>query len=775
MNLNKRLILLIIPVTLLSYAVAIYKIYLQEKSVVADAQQQKITLELSELSGYYSESLTFMKNYLYSLKQRELISRFLNEEYNEYSELEINESLEDGLAEMGLTESSFTSLALLSAQQYPLFYYENSFDPFATISPQQMAFVKSGMQQKLVTKSGVINYNRDTSLLIKYILIDSRTLMEPLPHQVNYSLALVIATDPYLFNKKIQEMNAYYETTIEITTERRALLADTEHTIRLSDGMFIYLQPSAHYNNAKNKRIFVHLFSSFLLMSVLTTGVLLGLIKYYVINPVGKLDRELTELDNNQRDNINYSDAQDEVGRLSRKFFNLYKDLNVAYLQSKQLAENDQLTQLPNRYLFNKNVGQALEQSKASNKALSIIYIDLDNFKFVNDKYGHDAGDKLLIAFSQQLQKLVSELQLQYLAYCQATRLSGDEFAIAISSDDVATLETTLTDAILAWFKFGYQFDLGSYPVTTSIGIGRYPEHGVTLDQLISKADSAMYQAKKQGKNQVCHYSKTLDTQIQRIKQIEQELRKQPFDSEFSLVYMPFVDSDKQSLRGFEALVRWHSSVLGFVGPDEFIPIAENIGLYQVIDRWVIRHAMANYHLISKYVGGEFQLSINLSSANLNAGLFADEIISLAQQHQLASNWIEFEITETFNAGTDDDLLLAKLSAYGFNLAIDDFGSGYTSLTQLVQYPVQKIKFDRLFLNTLLAENKPQIIKPLIDLCHSQSMLVTVEGIETAVMAKWLRDYGCDLLQGYHYGQPMPLESIPRWLAAYQNDTVITI
>jgi len=765
MNLNKRLILLIIPVTLLCYAVAIYNIYLQEKNVVVDAQQQKITLELSELSGYYSESLTFMKNYLYSLKQRGLISRFLNEEYNEYSELELNESLEDGLIEMGLTESSFTSLALLSSQQYPLFYYENSFDPFASISPQQIAFVKAGMQAKLLAKSGLINYADDTALLIKYVLIDSRTLLVPLPHQVNYSLALVIATDPYLFNKKIQQMNAYYETTIEITAEPRPLLTATEHTIRLSDGTHIYLQPSAHYNNAKIQRILVHLFSAFLLMSIFTTAVLLGLIKYYVINPVGKLDRELTELDDNVRDNISYSNAQDEVGRLSRKFFNLYKDLNLAYLQSKQLAENDQLTQLPNRYLFNKNVEQVLAECKRSKTALSIIYIDLDNFKFVNDKYGHAAGDKLLIAFSQQLQNLVTEQQQQQHFYCQVTRLSGDEFAIAVSNEELQTLEMILTDSIFEWFKFGYQVDLGAYPVTASIGIGRYPEHGVTLDQLISKADSAMYQAKKQGKNQLCYYSKTLDKQIQRVKQIEQELRKQPFEREFSLVYMPFVDSGDKSLKGFEALLRWQSPVLGFVGPDEFIPIAENIGLYQMIDRWVIRHAMANYQAISEHVGGHFQLSINLSSANLNSVLFADEIIALAQEYQLESNWIEFEITETYDAGHNQELLLAKLSAYGFNLAIDDFGSGYTSITQLVQYPVQKIKFDRLFLNTLLAENKPQIIKPLIDLCHSQSMSVTAEGIETEAMSSWLTDYQCDLLQGYHYGKPMVLAEIPIWLA----------
>ena len=215
------------------------------------------------------------------------------------------------------------------------------------------------------------------------------------------------------------------------------------------------------------------------------------------------------------------------------------------------------------------------------------------------------------------------------------------------------------------------------------------------------QANSAMYQAKKQGKNQVCYYSKTLDTQIQRVKQIEQELRKQPFDS-------------------------------------------------------------------------EFQLSINLSSANLNSVMFADDIIALAQAYQLEPNLLEFEITETFDAGYDHDLLLAKLSEYGFNLAIDDFGSGYTSITQLVQYPVQKIKFDRLFLNTLLAENKPQIIKPLIDLCHSQSMLVTAEGIETEAMSKWLTDYQCDLLQGYHYGQPMAADKIPAWLANYQHDTVAT-
>ncbi|MGF1764563.1 EAL domain-containing protein [Aliivibrio kagoshimensis] len=770
MNLSKRLIVLIIPVILLSYGLVTYKIFNEEKSAIQQLEKQKIALGLSELASYHSYYLTFLNSYVYALKESGTLQEFIHNSDDQYRHIDLSESLDRALSELDMSHSAITSVSLLSPQLQTLFYYESSQDPFAKQPQEQKEFVQHELNALQNQKSGLVTNQEGQTSLIRYMLIDTRTLSTAEAGQVDHTLALTVTIEAQQLNLKIMQMNGYYQTEVTFS-DSRVLPHDSQaHTVALNNNTYLFFKPNAHYLDSKISSLFVRLISGFLLLIITSTATLLILIRHYVINPVCQLDKQLNQLDCKAIENLTPSGKNDEVGRLSRKFHNMYSELNAAYLKSKQLAENDQLTQLANRYRFNNEVENQLNHCDPDTHKISIIYIDLDNFKTINDQYGHTIGDQLLADFSEQLTLLIDNFSSTHRQYCIAARLSGDEFAIAITSERLGQqLESKLSATIISWFHCGYRFKNNTLPVTASIGIACFPDNGVDLDQLISKADTAMYQAKKLGKNQLFYYSQQLDQEMQRIQQIEKELRTHNFDDIFNLVYMPYVHASNKQLIGFEALLRWSSPTLGLVSPDEFIPITEKIGLYASIDRWVLKNAMSYYHTLAQIVGFKFQLSINLSSANLNSINLANYIIQISEQYRITPELIELELTETFDASVTQYSLLCKLNEYGFQLAIDDFGSGFTSMTQLAEYPVQKIKLDRVFLNTLSNSKKRQIIKPLIELCHSQSMIVTAEGIETEEMSRWLSDFQCDLLQGYYYGKPMALNEIPQWLSDYER------
>jgi EAL domain-containing protein (putative c-di-GMP-specific phosphodiesterase class I) len=348
--------------------------------------------------------------------------------------------------------------------------------------------------------------------------------------------------------------------------------------------------------------------------------------------------------------------------------------------------------------------------------------------------------------------------------------LSGDEFVVYINAPANAdNIAHQLSEKLLAPLQKGFITDSGSFPITVSIGIATYPNDGHTIEKLLSNADTAMYQAKHAGKNQFADYSLDLDKTIQRQANIERALRDQNFDEEFKLVYMPYMDAAGHHVIGIEVLLRWESEQLGTVAPNEFIPIAEQTGLFELVDRWVIENAFASFHQLQAQFDHSIQLSINLSSAGIETTHLADFIEQHAKINGIPPSLIDFEITETFYSNSHGFPLLNELARMGYRLAIDDFGSGYTSITQLVEYPTQKIKLDKGFLEALIETDNQNIVKPVIGLCHAQGKTVTAEGIETKEMHQWLQDAHCDMLQGFYFGKPMPLNELSDWYQEHQQ------
>lgn len=764
MKLSTRILLLIAPVIIISAATSSYIIYASQKDALIKREDSYLQLNMEKLAGHFRQASSFLNSYAYTLTKSDIVRQYFLRSQNPYRELELIDNLQETIQVLQAGDASFASLAILDSNQELLYYAENSTDPFAEIDPAILTHLQQNYQKtlKFSNISYVLNSQGD-GMLVRYEVLDKRTIARPLIRQQEDIFFVIVAVSLDKFNTLRKQIEFDNQTSLFVSSKPIHTDKGLTQSIQLANDIYITVDPAQFILNNKLQDIWRQLILSFGTSALITVLLLLILLYRYVINPITRLDKQLQQVEQKQRQNIQPLNSNDEMGRLSSRFYDMYNELNTTYQKTKALAENDHLTKLANRHQFQSYAKNILSDPLVSNN-IWVLYIDLDNFKFVNDQYGHHVGDSLLIEFASQITRLCREFNLQYNTKSLASRLSGDEFAIFISSPitfrDAAEI---FSEQILAPLQGGFKSEIGTFPITASIGIATYPSDGENLDKLLSNADTAMYQAKRAGKNQFSYYSLDLDKIVQRRSNIERALRSKVYESEFSLVYMPYVNTLGTEVIGVEVLLRWNSEQLGFISPDEFIPIAEQTGLFEEIDCWVIAHSFARFHQLQSSFNGPIQLSINLSSAELSSTKLALFIEEHVQLHSIPRHLIDFEITETFAADSQGFPLLHQLSELGYHLAIDDFGSGYTSITQLVQYPVQKIKFDRLFLEALIETNNKNVIKPLIELCHAQSKTVTAEGIESQEMHQWLAEQQCDFMQGYYFGKPMNIDQLPYW------------
>lgn len=773
MKLSKRTLLLIIPVVVLSAAISSYIIYLGQHNALIKLEKSSIQLNMEKLASHYGQAANFLNSYTYTLSHSNVLERFFNDTNNPYREFELSRSLHQTLTDLTVHNRDFAALGLLDKQFNTLFYVENQVDPYSWLDKKITQFVKEGVTAGRWSQTEYLFNKEAGGVLVKYDVYNKVTFSSPqqsiLPEDYFIVVAMIETTE---YDNLRHILEREHLTVLTYALEPPTQTRELTHSVQLSPTRWATLDPSSFVVENKLSEILFKLLISFGLSSLITVSLLILLFYRYVIFPITRLAKQLREVESHKRTNIQRLDSDDEIGHLSHKFYEMYQSLADNYQKTKQLAEMDQLTKLANRRYFQSHVAKALTLVHTTDQKEQhcILYIDLDNFKFVNDKYGHKIGDALLVQFAKNLTQIEERLSLKHSVKVMSSRLSGDEFAVYLCGADLdVTLIHHFCQNILQPLQAGFVSPVGTFPITVSIGVATYPTDGDNVEHLLSNADTAMYQAKRAGKNQYTFYSKALDKEVQRISSIERALRRADYQDEFSLVYMPYMNAEGTDVVGVEALLRWHSSTLGEVSPSEFIPLAEQTGLFEVIDRWVIEKAFSGYHQMQSLFENQVQLSINLSSAELDSCQLATFIEQKAQQYRVPYEQVDFEITETFAAGSQGYPLLHELSSQGFQLAIDDFGSGYTSFTQLVQYPVQKIKFDREFLLAMLKSNKQHIIKPLIELCHSQDISVTAEGVENRDMHQWLHSSGCDYMQGFYFGQPMSIERLKDWTAALNS------
>jgi diguanylate cyclase (GGDEF)-like protein len=423
------------------------------------------------------------------------------------------------------------------------------------------------------------------------------------------------------------------------------------------------------------------------------------------------------------------------------------------------LAHVDSVTGLPNRHTFNERMSAALETVDQFGGSASLLLIDLDNFKIVNDTLGHHSGDALL--------KLVARRLLECLRSGDVIcRIGGDEFAVVLESA-TARKAAAVAEKVLAVLAAPFDIDVHEIYVTASVGISTYPDDARDLETLTRNADTAMYQAKGKGKNAYEMFHPELDQRVQKRMSLEMNLRKAIGRDELLLYYQPQVSLRDGRLVGVEALLRWKHPELGLVSPAEFIPVAEESGLIVPIGRWVLRTACKQVAAWRDAGLGTINVSVNLSARQTRDGHLVHDILDALRQAGLSPAQLELEITETVlmdNVHANVDML-HRLQTEGICLAIDDFGTGYSSMAYLKRFPIDQVKIDRTFVRDIPGDGDDEAITTaIIAMAHSLGLSVVAEGVETAQQLEFLRNAGCDIMQGFYFAEPKPPEQMVAFL-----------
>jgi len=428
------------------------------------------------------------------------------------------------------------------------------------------------------------------------------------------------------------------------------------------------------------------------------------------------------------------------------------------------LAHYDALTDLPNRALFRERLKQELADI-APGQQLAVLYIDIDEFKSVNDSLGHMIGDELLKSVAVSLNRCIGGADF-------VARLGGDEFAIvqtAVKAEaDVADLVTRAFDAIRAPYEcLGHQ-------VTTdaSIGIALAPQHGADLDQILRNADMAMYAAKSAGRRTHRFFEPDMDAQVKARRVLEMDLRQAIADEALEVYYQPSVSLQGNRINGCEALVRWRHAERGMISPAEFIPIAEETGLINQLGEWVLATACAE----ATRWPDDINLAVNVSPVQFRSGALALKIVAALSASGLPANRLELEITEAVLIRDDDAALqtLHQLRAIGVRIALDDFGTGYSSLSYLQRFPFDKIKIDRCFVADIAGgpDGSSCIVQAVVNIAAARHMMTTAEGVETLQQQELLRALGCTEMQGYLFSPAIPAADIRRLLLSSRDRAV---
>jgi len=425
------------------------------------------------------------------------------------------------------------------------------------------------------------------------------------------------------------------------------------------------------------------------------------------------------------------------------------------------LAKHDVLTELPNRALCIETLQAALRQAQTSGECLAVLFIDLDRFKTINDTLGHHIGDGLLRSVAQRLQQAVRAGDL-------VSRLGGDEFVVILRGlQDAAQARWQVEQRLIPLIRQPHQVQTHEILVSCSVGIAVFPADGQVMDELMRRADAAMYEAKASGRDGARVFDSSIEVALRERQSLEQHLRLALERDEFSLNYQPRLDASTGAVIGVEALIRWHSAELGQVPPARFIPVAEECGLIHPIGRWVMGEACRQRAVWQAQGLAPIVMSFNLSAAQLAAPDLVELVRQCIDQHGCDPQGLELEITESHLmadavAATEK---LTAIKALGLQLSIDDFGTGYSSLAYLKRFPIDKLKIDQSFVRDMLDDPADMaIVRAIVVLGHTLGLRVVAEGVENPAQAEQLKQLGCDELQGYYFARPLPAQALARWL-----------
>lgn len=464
---------------------------------------------------------------------------------------------------------------------------------------------------------------------------------------------------------------------------------------------------------------------------------------------------------------LSIAPVRDETGKVTN-YIGVQNDISDAKKYQDALehqATHDTLTGLPNRSLLQDRIIQAIVHAERSAHLVAIAFIDLDNFKLINDSLGHTAGDKLIKAVSERLQAAFRSVDT-------VARLGGDEFVIVLydqSSEELISRQTGRIDEV---FSAPFDIDGQELFVSYSAGFSLYPQDGKNAEVLLMNADVAMYRAKERSGNSFQFYAPEMHSKISDRLVLENNLRRALENREFSLMYQPQIDLKTKKVFGMEALIRWNHPTMGMISPAKFIPLAEDTGLIVSIGEWVTRTACEQLKAFHESGLQNLMVAVNLSSRQFNESDLIPSIARILQSTGLAPEYLELELTESILMNNSQGMIsiLDTLKNMGLKLAIDDFGTGYSSLSYLKSFPLNKLKIDQSFVRDIATGgDSSAIVRAIINLGHSLNLQVIAEGVETKEQLDFLTAHGCNEIQGYFYSMPLSAEDFKIFMRRHNN------
>lgn len=420
------------------------------------------------------------------------------------------------------------------------------------------------------------------------------------------------------------------------------------------------------------------------------------------------------------------------------------------------MAYYDCLTNIPNRTLFKNRVKEKISLCEQLGSCFGIIFIDLDDFKSVNDTVGHDGGDYLLRQIARSLKQQIRKTDT-------VARFGGDEFMMMISDIGHHGDLSKIAESIMALFAQPFNISGQEFSITASAGIAIFPVHGQDSQTLIKNADTAMYEAKSKGKNGYAFCTTNMKNQVKKNVTISNDLRYGLEREQFFIHYQPQIDLNTKQIVGFEALLRWRHPAFGMISPEVFIPIAEKNGTINTIGSWALKTACSQTKKWQDMGLTNLRMGVNLSAIQFTNGGIADEVESILKETGLEAKYLELEITESIAIRETGFAIkvLEALKQLGVSIAIDDFGTGYSCMSRLKVLPIDRIKIDMEFIQGIgKCEKDKAITIVMIRLAKSLGLGVLAEGVETASQLAFLTQHMCDDVQGYYYYKPMPADEI---------------
>ena len=487
------------------------------------------------------------------------------------------------------------------------------------------------------------------------------------------------------------------------------------------------------------------------------------------VRPVQKLraaTRQISE--GNLRVNLK-ADSMDEIGDLARAFLDMGESLHASQEQIRFHAFHDNLTGLPNRFMFRESLEQAFVHAANYGEKLGVLFADVDGFKRINDTLGHHAGDELLKHISERIRSVLRQKDILGAAaelsaeVNVVSRIGGDEFVILVSQLTHAVETSKIAQRIVSAISKPFNVADQEVFIGVSIGIALYPGDADTAEDLLKNADIAMFHAKAAGKNNFQFYSKLMSAVATNTLSLEASLHKAMERDELFMVYQPKIDLRDGRTVGVEALLRWNHPEQGLIPPSTFIPIAEEVGMINKIGEWVLMSVCKQLREWDGTPAAGLIAAVNISSQQLANQHFSARVQEIIHESQASVERLEFEITETavMQMGGHIDAVFLMIRELGIAISLDDFGTGYSSLSHLRRFPIDYVKIDRSFVDDSTSNADDQaIVSAIILMAQSLGLQVVAEGVETVEQADLLRAKGCEFAQGYYFGRPMSAEAI---------------